>query len=462
MLLHALGGAFIATAIAIAIAWRRRVAWCEATQRADAALQQARGETEQRHARALASQSAAAGAEMSTLRERLRAFEERAQVQVRDADAEQSKIEPRPAELARELSRELATIVSAIEGGTFWLVESAPALREQNDAVEALWLAVRRLRRFHGKVAGFAHPPVTTVGSVSIDRLLADLREELNATALGLQMSWELPKPSLRLFGDPDDLLLALTLATTALHHLEHGALRLFAHVEPNFDRETPEVHIELALERDEGLETIAHPRPPGAQFLVARRAAMHLLRAYGARVSFSHEPGHSASALVQASLVMHEEDAEDRDVAASTLTSASLLDAESEAEHIVEIPRRHQYGGVLVIEDDAGVRTMVTAELKAQGRAVFACPDGAAARSLMQATPDRFEFLVVDHASRLDAGDLLVATAARFCPELRIVVLSDSNSTRVPVPLSSRVTEIRKPFGVQELRRGLAAALSG
>lgn len=473
MLLSALGGALVASVVAMAVARHRAAAWRDATRRAeaearkaraDASALEARAEAERRQAGALAAQSAADSSRIRALMEQVRAFEDKTRQRELEADAEQTRIEPRPADLARALSRELATIVSAIEGGTFRLVETSPALREQNDAVESLWLAVRRLRRFHGKVDGFANPPVSTAGSVPIDKLLTSLREELNASALGLQMTWDLPQQSPRLFGDPDDLLLALTLATTALHHLERGALRLSAHVEHNFDREIPEVHVELSLERNEGLETIAHPRPPGAPFLIARTAAIHLLRAYGARVSFSHQPGITASALVQIPLLIHEDQEGEGAVDAAAPASASRPHAEPEPtpEPIVEIPRKHRYGGVLVIEEDAGVRTMLADELKAQGRAVFACPDGAAARSLIQASPERFEFLVIDHASRLDAGDLLAATAARLCPELRIVVLSDSKSAHVPAPLSQRVTEIPKPFGVQELRRGLAAALAG
>jgi hypothetical protein len=91
----------------------------------------------------------------------------------------------------------------------------------------------------------------------------------------------------------------------------------------------------------------------------------------------------------------------------------------------------------------------------------VFACADGAAARSLMQATPERFEMLVVDHAARLDAGDQLAVTAARLCPMLKVFVLSDLADQQLPADLAARVTRIRKPFGVQELRRALATALA-
>ena len=41
-------------------------------------------------------------------------------------------------------------------------------------------------------------------------------------------------------------VLLALTLATTALHHLERGAMRLLVQVEPSFEGERPEAHVQL------------------------------------------------------------------------------------------------------------------------------------------------------------------------------------------------------------------------
>jgi len=301
---------------------------------------------------------------------------------------------------------------------------------------------------------------------VQIDRLLTSLREDLSSSALGLQISWNLPQPSLRLCGDHDDLLLALTLATTALHHLERGAMRLLVHVEPSFEGAHPEAHVQLVLERDESLDSPLRADAPSASFLVARTAAVHLLRAYGATMTFAHEPGHEASAVVQIPLQTGDEETEfaaEQDARAhqpETDAGNGAMDP-AQAEPIVAIPRAHRFGGVLVLEEDASVRSMLATELKAQGRAVFACPDGAAARSLIQATPERFEILVVDHVGRLDAGDLLASTVSRLCPDLRVFVLSEVRADRVPSQLRDRVTEIRKPFGVRELRRALAAALT-
>ena len=459
-ILTAIGGALVGAAFAYALSRRAVARVRKDAARAQTAADANAADLRARHARQIATLEREVAAKAEALDKELQQIEERARELAAHQDAEQTRIDPTAFEMARAFSRELATIVSGIEGGTFRLIEQNPGLRVQNESVESLWLAVRRLRRFHGKVASFAHAPHPTPGTVQIDRLLTSLREELESSSLGLQITWNLPQPSLRLRGDHDDLLLALTLATTALHCLERGAVRLSAHVEPNFEQDTPEVHVQLVLERDEDVAMRKTPTQPSASFLIARTAAAHMLRAYGATLKFTHEPFHEASAVLQIPLATS-------DVSAVGDDETAHAPAPSEAppiapeEPIVELPRTHRYGGVLVIEEDASVRTMLTAELRAQGRAVFVCPDGASARSLIQATPDRFEILIVDHAARLDAGDLLCATIRKLCPALRIVVLSAAQTSAVPAGFADQLTEIRKPFGVGELRRALLQALT-
>lgn len=463
-------GAALGAVVAYALLRRAVKRAQQETQRAVETARLERAQLRAKQTEELRSTEAALAKEADSLRLQIAQLEQRAQRDSAEREAaenaEQTPVDPEPSDMARAFSRDLATIVSAIEGGTFRLIESTPTLRAQGDAVESLWLAIRRLRRFHGKVAAYAQAPHPTPGSVPIDRLLTSLREELSSSALGLQISWNLPQPSLRLCGDHDDLLLALTLTTTALHQLERGAMRLLVQVEPSFEGERPEAHVQLVLERDESLDAPLRADSPSASFLVARTAAAHLLRAYGATMTLAHEPGHEASAVVQIPLQTGDEETEfaaEQDARAHQAeTDAANGDAEAaQAEPVVTIPRAHRFGGVLVLEEDANVRSMLATELKAQGRAVFACPDGAAARSLIQATPERFEILVVDHVGRLDAGDLLASTVARLCPDLRVFVLSEVRRDRVPSQLLDRVTEIRKPFGVRELRRALAAALT-
>ena len=119
-----------------------------------------------------------------------------------------------------------------------------------------------------------------------------------------------------------------------------------------------------------------------------------------------------------------------------------------------------HRYRGALVLEADSAVRAMLASELKASGYAVFACADGAAARAFLEATPQRFEVIILDHEDRLDGGDALGDTIRTLVPNLKICVLVPG--TMHPAATRPELHCIQKPFGVHELRRALASVLAG
>ena len=100
----------------------------------------------------------------------------------------------------------------------------------------------------------------------------------------------------------------------------------------------------------------------------------------------------------------------------------------------------------------------MLARELKASGRAVFACSDGAAAHTFLEATPDRFELLIVDDALQLAEHTPLARTIRSRAPGLKICLLTPRSSQ--PPPKWPGVHCLQKPFGVHELRRTLAAIL--
>lgn len=416
-------------------------------------VETARTDVSRAEERALAAtQAAAAEAEAAAAARRTAAaLQAQAEAEQREASTPRAAcpVEPAAMPLAQALSHEIANIVSAIEGGTFRLIEAVPILRTRPDAIESLWLAVRRLRRFHDKMRAFVHAPEPEPGTTPIESLLAGLRDELDATELGLQMAWNLPRTPPTLRGAADELLGALVFVSMALQQLERGALRLSIHVEPCFEGAEPQTQLELDLERDETPGRTPTAGAPQPAFLVARAAARNVLARLGGSVTITHEPGLSARALVRLPVVNPD----------------ALPTAPADLPPATDVPlpigRSHRYGGALLIESDPTIRSMLASELRATGRAVFACADGAAARSLMQATPDRFEMLIVDHAARLDSGDMLAATAERLCPTLKVFVLSDFADQQLPPDLAARVTRIRKPFGVQELRRALAAAFA-
>ncbi len=449
--LHALLGALAASALA--------ALWLARARAADA---RARAQAEEGHADALARLRRAHAAELKRLAAeaaRLRT-ELAAEPELPAADGPSVALDPSPRLLAQAVGQTLATIVSGIEGSMFRLIESAPQLRAETDGIEALWLGVRRLRRFHDKMTRYARQPERSSGQTSVERLLHSLREELSSSALGLQITCKMPVNRALLAGELDELLVALTLVLTALHQLEHGALRLQIRAEPCFAQDDAHMQIELCLERNEETRVGPQSATPTPMFLIARAAAQNLVRAHGGTLTITHEAGHEARALLRLPLAADET----RPSAAqpvATPVAATPVAATPAAEPTVVLPRTHSYGGVLLIENDAAVRSMLAAEFKAQGRAVCACADGAAARSLIQATPERFEILVVDEAARLADTDLLASTAARMCPELRVFVLSDLHLDLLPQALAPRVLSIRKPFGVHELRRALSAALT-
>lgn len=355
-------------------------------------------------------------------------------------------IDPELRVFARTFAEELANLASGVEGHAHTLIDVASRTELVPRAAEGLWGAVRRLRQFHGKLLAFVADRAPANGTTDLPRLLGGLREELRHMELGLTFAWRLPPrlPVLRV--NHDELHDALLFLCAALLRLERGARRLTATAENSLDDGEPEVRLELLVEWDEDHGRQLPIGDPGAAFVFERDAARNLLENQGGALEIDHRPGHAARAVVRLPAVP------------SAPVGVAAAEAPPLPEPVVVLPRpTHRYGGVLLLEGDPAVRAMVAAELKTSGRAVFACADSAAARSLLQATPERFELLIVDHDERLDAQDPLAAAALRLCPSIRICVLAAQDRTRT---VAADVHRIVKPFGPHELRAALLPVL--
>jgi CheY-like chemotaxis protein len=348
---------------------------------------------------------------------------------------------------ASAIERELAEIVSGVESGAYRLMESAAQADARAAAADNLWLAVRRLRHFHDKVAAFVEPPPATEEPYEVEALLTELRRELEHARLGLEISWTLPAMLPPLLGGQEALLDTLLCTCHALLQLEPSALRLSIEAEPRFEESIPFVELALQVEYDEDPVRRPTATKPSIAFTIARTAAENLARRHSGEIAFEHDQGHRAGALLRLP-------AGSRHGMASSTAETVPVDAAPATSS-----RRHAFGGVLMLEGDPTVRALLANELKACGRAVFACADGAAVRSLMQATPKRFELLVVDRPSRLDRGD--AELAVRLCPDLKVFVLSDITEDDADNLLIRRAHRLKKPFGLQDLRRALREALS-
>lgn len=345
--------------------------------------------------------------------------------------------------VAATVAEQLASLTSGVEGNAQLLIEAAADPAQVARNAERFWHSVQRLRRFHDKLDAYVHSPPAAAGSTALPALLSGLRQELAQGQLGLMLAAHLPKGLPLLQGAPATLHRALLGLCAALRHLERGAERLSVSAEPEFDGDHPTVQLELHLECDEEPSTHSHA-PDLPAFELELGAAQNLLYSVGGSVQVMHQRGKQAQALLQL-----------RVAADGAAAAGEAID-----EPVVEIPQpTHPYAGVLLIEDDPEVRALLASELKACGRSVFACPDSVAARTLLAATPERFELLIVDRDAQLEARSPLALAAAELCPELKLCVVSSGDGSSRELP--GRVHRIRKPFGVLELRAALKTALS-
>jgi len=346
--------------------------------------------------------------------------------------------------LATTMAEELANLVSGVEGSSDDLIQAAPDRRQLPAAAESLLRAIARLRTLHTKVVAFGQGRPAAAGSTHIGEIVASLRDDLQQMQLGLELRWDPPPglPAVRVA--PDVVRDALLFLCGALLRAERGATHLSIDAERCFAGPEPRVQIELAL------EWVTEARAPVPDlhaepaFCLDLEAACNLIIGQGGEVALSHLPGRTVRAVVR--------------WPASTASAPRHVADD-------ELPGRpamasHRYGGALLLEADPAIRAMLARELKATGRAVFACADIAAARSFLEATPDRFELLIVDHAQRLDADAALLPTIRSRVPDLKICVVGqNATGTTSGWP---EVHWIQKPFGVHELRRALASVLEG
>lgn len=365
----------------------------------------------------------------------------------------------RDRQLVATIAEELATLVSGIEGRAHALIERAPHRDELPNAAAALLEAIGQARRLQRKLAAFATPPPPSIGTAEWSSLIPGVIEELQHQHLGIEVRWR-PTADLPHAAVPAGVLReALLYTCRALLHSEPGAQRLSLDAELALAGDRPMLRLGLVLEWDGDATSEARPLGDDAAGRLAQTAALNLLAAHGGDLLLAHRPGHLAEAMLVLPIA--------GTAANPTAPAASrpLPSAPSEpvaTPHVLPTdlppaPPHHPYGGVLLLESDPAVRAMLSAELKAAQRAVFVCADPAAAATLLAATPERFEALLVDQVARL--LDSALAQAVRtHAPRLIVCVLAAASE---PLPAWPGLRRIAKPFTQHELRSALASALA-
>lgn len=361
--------------------------------------------------------------------------------------------------MALSMATELANLLSAVEGRAHHLIEAAPARTDLPSAAEAMLDSIDRLRVLHTKLIAFGRGRPVVLGTINVNDLISSLGHELQQMQLGLEFRWE-PRADLpSIDACPDAIRDALLFTASSLLRVEHGATRLTFTVERSFASDVPAIVIELHLEWVNVADSRKRESMDEHAFVLDFEAARQLIESHQGKLEMSHLPGKSVHALVSLPVAIPAESAAESAASAATAASSPTATRPGADEPEDYLAISHHFGGALVLESDQALRAVLARELKASGRAVFACADGASAHTFLQATPDRFELLIVDDAHQLDEHTPLARTIRQRTPDLKICLLTPSPAT-APEAWPD-IHCLQKPFGVHELRRTLASILA-
>ncbi|MFO1076093.1 MAG: hypothetical protein U1E73_00040 [Planctomycetota bacterium] len=359
------------------------------------------------------------------------------------ADPEPVATTPHPSgeRVAAAVAEELANLVCAIDLATTDLVACAPEPPLVPRAAERLTHEVQRLATLHRKLQVLGDKVAAAAGTSDLAAVVGSLGDELQARRLGLQVQRDFRAELPAVQVAPAALREMLLFVCSAMFH-SSNATRLVVAAEPCLATGS-RLRIELALEWSGEPDRATVTEPAIAS--IEAEAAGRLAAGHGGALRIQRCPNGGITAVLELPV-------------ATGFRSADEAPGVASAPAPAAVQVRHRFGGALVIENDPAIRAMLSRELRVQGRAVFTCADAGAARAFLEATPERFEVLIIDDNRRLADGAGLANAIKALTPELKVCVLGPAGATGNAQ--DSRLLCIRKPFGVDELRRGLAALL--
>lgn len=346
-------------------------------------------------------------------------------------------------QIAEGLGSELADLATGVEGHAQLLCEAIGNPRLVASQAGRLWTSVRKLRLFSEKVISSRRTPVVRRTPTDVGPLLFSLRQELeDYSGAGLQVKCETATYLPLAMADRQALRKAILFLVDTLLDLETDAGVLVLQASNKVDDDlAPSLEIEI---RVEGENSQLAPLDAMQRPALGSAAASNLIRCLGGQLTLEHCPGLCSTARIQLEAALPE------------ATPAAEIQAPQPA------PVQHPFGGILIVEDDPGVRAVVAREMEKTGRRIFCCADGAAARSLFAATPERFELLILDREARRQPGAKFATEALAQSPDLKILLLgSEPNSERAVSPSpGARCQQLHKPFGIIELREAVQQLL--
>jgi hypothetical protein len=367
-----------------------------------------------------------------------------------EANVACSEPEPDPlATVAISVGKEIADLASGIEGHAQMLCEAVGEPERVVTHAGDLWRSVRRLRLFSEKILTYAQPPSPLLAPTDVTQFLDSLRHEVE-DHLGGGIPVEVRAGHALPFAlaEPGSLRNAILFLVDAMLGLERnaGALTLSASTSTNDDEEAT-VEIELVVESD----STAEPRAPMDQRVqLGYLAARSLLDGLRGHLSLERIAGVGTTCLIT--------------LAATSMPPGLEPDA-SEAPPDQDPPQfygphePHPFGGVLILEGDRLIRSMLCHELERSGRKLFTCTDGVSARVLFERTPERFELLILEEDARHEPAARLARLALTSSYDAKVILVTHApGSSDLPREFPGRCTEVRRPFGLLELREALTS----
>jgi two-component system cell cycle sensor histidine kinase/response regulator CckA len=126
----------------------------------------------------------------------------------------------------------------------------------------------------------------------------------------------------------------------------------------------------------------------------------------------------------------------------------------------VVPAPRRDAL--VLVVDDEAGVRSAARRVLERGGLRVCVAVDGREAISTFSAMPGEIDAVLLDMTMPHLRGDEVYHALRRIRPDVRVVLSSGFSDPALVADLGGRVGFLAKPWTPQELLAAVDAALGG
>lgn len=344
--------------------------------------------------------------------------------------------------LAAGAGSELGDLATAVEGHANLLCEAIGDPEHVAQRAEQLWTGVRRMRLFSEKLLAFARPPEVEPIPMELLDLVQTLLSDLESYASGAfhvhcELAPILPPANV----DPEALRMGLLFLVDTLLTLQPNtrqmSLRAFTRIPED---ESPIVCIQLCAEVEPGLGPVRTHASSALQ--LGYLAARNLLSQMNAHLAFEHVEELDVSCEIMLAAVLD--------------TDEPQIGGRGPRRRPTEVPpSRHHFGGILILEDDRSVRELLAMELGRTGRSIVTCADGAAARSLIEATPERFELIVLDSDAPMESGERLACEALALEPGLKVLLLTDALQAWEDreSEQSSQLVRLRKPFNLSDLR---------